>query len=79
MKFQVTFKDPDGPYDSMLDAKNDYLATLPAEMTSEEKEAAADARWEALNEALSEWCWCGEYVTIEIDTEAGTATVVKER
>lgn len=77
MKFRVTLKDPDGPYDSMLDAKNEYLATLPNEMTHEEKEAAADARWEALQEAANEWLRCGEYVTIEIDTEAGTATVVK--
>lgn len=77
MKFRVTLKDPDGPYDSMLDAKNEYLATLPNEMTPEEKEAAADARWEALQEAANEWLRWGEYVTIEIDTEAGTATVVK--
>lgn len=77
MKFKVTFKDPDGPQNCILEALNDFRSTLPDLMSQNEKEATCDIRYEALREALREWCEWSEYVTIEIDTEEGTATVVK--
>lgn len=30
-----------------------------------------------LSEFIKRWCMCGEYITIEFDTDAGTATVVE--
>lgn len=38
--------------------------------------AITDARKDKVNKALRNWVEYGEYITIEFDTEAGTATVV---
>lgn len=77
MKFRVTFKDPDGPHDCIRDELNIFLDQCPETMCDDEKRAAADVRHERMLEALNEWCEYGEYVTIEIDTTEGTATVIR--
>ena len=43
-----------------------------------EVRATADLRAEIMSEAAQQWVRYGEYVTVEIDTDAKTATVVKE-
>ncbi len=57
MKFQITFKDPDGFYESIKD--------LPEDQREEAEQFAA------------EYTRYSEYLTVEFDTEAGTATVLK--
>ena len=61
MKFSITFKTPH------YALENDVI---DLDISREEKEAL-------YNKLVSKWFKYGEYATIEVDTEADTATVVK--
>lgn len=61
MKIRVHFKDPNGPYDSFKQA----IRGLPKEEADK------------VEEAFHKWVRAGEYLSIEVDTEADTATVVR--
>lgn len=61
MKFNVTFKDPDALEYAIQDALNEN----------------PDANEDTLRKAAGPFFDYGEYVTIEIDTDRKTATVVK--
>lgn len=76
MKIRLTFKDPDGVSESLDGFVKDSLKGL--NLSSDEAEALFDIRREKLAEALEPWVTYEEYVTIEIDTEAKTAEVVKD-
>ena len=78
MKFKVTLKDPDGFYDCITDAVESSLngTTFSDE---EEFEKISEIRRENIKTAISKWVEYGEYITIEFDTTAGTATVVPLR
>jgi hypothetical protein len=75
MKFTVTFKDPDGPYDSIEEAARESLAAVDG-LSEEERDELIETRAKGLREQTRKWFKYGEYVNIEIDTEAGTATVL---
>lgn len=75
MKIKVTLKDPDGVYESVRQSVKDSMVDLP--LSGREHEAVLETRTEGAEEALRRWVDCGEYVTIEFDTEAGTATVLE--
>jgi hypothetical protein len=75
MKFRVTFKDPDGPYDCIKDAVKESVAALGL-TDRNEIDAVTESREGQVREKVSRWLKYGEYVTIEVDTEAMTATVV---
>lgn len=75
MKFRVQFKDPDVVHDAAVEAAE---AGMPEGLSEEEKEQLLDARAEKLTDFASTWVKYGEYITVEFDTEAGTATVVKQ-
>lgn len=75
MKFQVTMKDPDSLYDCIDDAvtadlKNDIS------LNDEEREAIGEVRQKRARDVAAKWFRYGEYLTVEIDTDAGTATVL---
>lgn len=81
MKIKLTLKDPDGVYESLqlavddaVDADDARIAQLP------DPQAAAEALREEVGEqvqrAAARWVQWGEYVSIEIDTVAGTAVVL---
>lgn len=75
MKFQVTMKDPDGIYECTEEAvKKDVLA-IPG-LSDREREAVFQARREAVSQVMRRWFEYGDYCVIEVDTDAGTATVV---
>ena len=76
MKFSVTFKDPDGPHECFQEAAE--AAIDATNLDEDEHEAAVEIRLEKLKEFAGKWLDCGEYVTIEFDTEAGTAVVVPQ-
>lgn len=65
MKFSVTFKTPD--------AKNDALEDLRKEHGDEVGDGEAEAV------VMDKFIQYGEYVTIEFDSEAGTAVVERVR
>ncbi len=75
MKIKITLKDPDGFYDAISDAIQGSISQIEG-LTDDEKEALEKTRRDEINEILSEWVEYNEYVTIEFDTDAKTATVI---
>lgn len=76
MKLKITLKDPDGVYDSIMEAAEDSTSDAQG-LDDTELEKLVATRSEKLGEQCKPWIKHGEYVTIEIDTEAGTAIVCK--
>lgn len=74
MKFRVTMKDQDTLGDAITDALKEEAANI-AELDDEEREALVEHRQETVGEICRQWFKYGEYLTVEIDTEAKTATV----
>lgn len=75
MKFRVTMKDPDTLHDEIDDAikKDPGLLSIA---DKDEREAVAAIRKEKLHDLCRQWFEYGEYLVVEIDTEAKTCTVV---
>jgi hypothetical protein len=73
MKFLVTFKDPDGVYESLEQAAGDSVAAIE---DPEEQEALKEVRAAKMRDFMEKWVEYEEYVTIEFDTVAKTAVVV---
>lgn len=76
MKFMITFKDPDTVADAVNEAAKEALESVDG-IDDDEREVLVEKRAEKLREAIEPWIEYGEYVRIEFDTEAGTATVFK--
>lgn len=74
MKFKVTMKDPDTLGDAIDEAVRADIAKIEG-ITDEDREAIFDGRREAVSNITSKWFEYGEYLTVEIDTDAQTATV----
>ena len=73
MKIRVTMKDPDTLHDAIEEAVNEDIdAALP----EDEREALSGCRIEKVRDLASTWFEYGEYLTVEIDTEAKTCVVV---
>ena len=77
MKIRVTVKDPDGFYDCVHDAVKEEVDAIE-DLDEDEREDILETRLEKVWEDLERWVGYKEYVTIEFDTKAGTATVVEE-
>ena len=75
MKFKVTMKDPDTLYDAIREAVKDEVQKIEG-VDAEEKEGIIETRIEDTAKAASKWFEYGEYITVEIDTEANTCVVV---
>lgn len=78
MKFQVTLKDPDGFSNAVDEAVKESLSELEG-LDEDEKEQLLDVRLEKTWEKLERFVEYQEYVTIEFDTEAGTAVLVPKK
>lgn len=78
MKIQITFKDPDVVYEAVRDAVTKEVNAIES-LDADEKESLIETRTEKVNDKLDKWIKYGEYVTIEFDTEADTATVQRSR
>lgn len=77
MKIRVTLKDPDGFTDCVDEAIKDSVNA--EKLDDDEKDDVIDRRTEKVWKALEKFVEYHEYVTIEFDTEAGTATVLKKK
>lgn len=75
MKFKVTMKDPDTPYDAIRDAVRDEVQTME-NVDAEEKESISEIRYQRYAKTASKWFKYGELLTVEIDTDAETCVVV---
>ncbi len=77
MKISITMKDPDCLYESIQEA---VKGSIPAGTDETEAEMLVEHRCEKLREMLvAKWFEYGEYLTVEIDTEAQTATVIPRK
>ena len=73
MKFTVTMKDPDTLHDAINDAVGNEVGGM--DLSADEKEAVAELRRESVAKLCAKWFEYGEYLRVEIDTEAGTCEV----
>ena len=73
MKIKFALKDPDGVYESLHQAAKNSTRSLA--LSAAERDDLIDHRHEQFAAACSKWIRNEEYVTIEIDTDAETATV----
>lgn len=74
MKIKITFKDPD----ALIDCINESLEDLKIEgVSDEELEGIKEQRLEEYKELCGKWFKWGEYLTVEVDTEAGTIKVLE--
>jgi len=76
MKLKIQLQDPDGVYDSLTEAAESGLPDDDS-LSQDEREALTESRRQKLEQQCKLWIKHGEFVVIEIDTEAGTATVCK--
>lgn len=76
MKFRITMKDPDGVFECIDEAvKRDLAAVLS--LSDEERETLRETRTETVKRVTRKWFEYDEYLCVEIDTDAGTATIVE--
>ena len=75
MKFRVRMKDPDTLGDACTEAAQAALKSVQG-IDNDERESLVEGRAASLSEFAAKWFKYGEYVTVELDTEAGTAIVV---
>lgn len=75
MKFKVTMKDPDGVYECVQEAVRKDVADVGLNDDAE-REAVFEKRMETVKAITAKWFEYDEYLTVEIDTDAGTCVVV---
>lgn len=76
MKFRITMKDPDGVWESIDEEAREHAKSISG-LSKSERDCVMEDRRECLWSEIEEWIQYREYVTIEIDTEKRTATVLK--
>lgn len=75
MKFKVTMKDPDTLHDAITQA----IMDLPLiGLSDAEAEAVRDIRNREVSALCERWFEYGEYLTVEVDTDAETCIVQKK-
>lgn len=74
MKFQVQMKDPDTLHDAIDDAVAEDVKKLG--LSEDEADRLVELRRDKVAAVCQQWFAYGEYLTVEIDTDAQTATVV---
>lgn len=78
MKFKVTMKDPDTLGDAIHEAVKADVVKIEG-LDEEERDAVQEERQEKVAGLCATWFEYGEYLCVEIDTEAKTCTVVPVR
>jgi hypothetical protein len=77
MKFKVTLKDPDCLLDAIDEAVDENMnQTIKNTLTPHEYKMVKESRVEEINKICKQWFEYGEYLEVEIDTEAKTCTVL---
>ena len=76
MKLRITLKDPDGVYDCIREAAESSINEVSG-LSDTDVEQLVEVRMKDLSKKCATWIEYSEYVSIEIDTDNGTAIVVK--
>ena len=74
MKFLVNFKDPDTLQNAIAEAVDEL--TIEGITDDEEIESVKEVRKDKITKLCTRWFKWGEYLCVEIDTEAETCTVM---
>ena len=74
MKFKITLKDPDGAYNSIREAARTEAALVEG-LSPADREALMEGIVDEAETVLRRWLRYGEYLTVEVDTQAQTARV----
>lgn len=74
MKIKVTMKDPDAMHDAVREAVERDVKAM--DLPEDEKETLIEARTEKEQAKMAKWFKYGEYLSVELDTETMTATVL---
>lgn len=77
MKIQITLKDPDGVWNCVADSVSKEVDAIKG-VGFFERAAVAESRHGKVMRELETWINDGEYITIEFDTDAKTATVLPQ-
>jgi len=78
VKIKVTLKDPDTMRDAVRDSVTKDVKALG--LSDRESKLLIDDRTETESAEISDrWMEYGEYLSVEFDTEAGTATVIERK
>lgn len=77
MKIKVTMKDPDVLHDAIRRSVRNELEKIEG-LDEDERESMEDARIEKAADKCSRWFRWGEYLTVEVDIDAGTCTVLED-
>ena len=75
MKIRITVKDPDAIGDAIMEAAEKEVNAIEG-LSQDEKEMLMETRQEKLSNLFNTFFEWGEYIRIEIDTEAKTARVI---
>lgn len=75
MKYTVSMKCPDALSDSIEEAVQSDVFNIEG-ISDDERDELAESRAETYREQARKWFRYGEYITVEIDTDAGTCVVV---
>lgn len=78
MKITVHIKDPDGFYDSVKNSIEEDVDQI-SDLDDDEKEQLVERRFEKVWDKLEKFVEFKECMTVEFDTDAGTATVVPRK
>jgi len=76
MKFKVQMKDPDALIECINDAIEKELEQV--DLSSEEIDLIREIRVEKVISICKRWFEYGEYITVEIDTENETCTILNK-
>jgi hypothetical protein len=74
MKFKVTMKDPDTLYDAISDAVERDLLKKDG-LDEDDRETLSISRRNKIISLCGRWFKYGEYLTVEIDTDAKTIMI----
>jgi hypothetical protein len=73
MKIKITMKDPDTMYDTVQEAVTQEVKAMG--LPEDEEESLIELRTEKEIKKMGKWFEYEEYLAVEFDTEAMTATV----
>lgn len=77
MKIKLTLKDPDGVHESVGEIVEGIVNQIMSGAAGGllDRDALAEQTREGIMKTLAPWVEYGEYITVEVDTEAKTAVV----
>ena len=78
MKIRITMKDPDCMHNAVREAVEENVRQV-AWLTDIERASLEESRIETAQAQCLKWFRYGEYLTVEVDTDAGTCVVLEAR